>query len=209
MDIELLRIFVAAFIGLGLGAGIFWGILSHKIILAHERGRSEGQVELATMRERVAQADHDLGELRNQLNILRTSLDESRRESETARQQGAALTTKTEQIPQLMADLDQNRQELKAVEAKLAAAQSDLAGLKENRDGLSIQADNLKMNIQNCESIITALTAERDSLAKVTTELETTLKNEREQRDKDLTLLINAREALTHQFRTKKRAQAT
>ncbi|WP_447602907.1 DNA recombination protein RmuC [Nitrospira sp. Nam80] len=202
MEIGPLVFIVALLIGSVLGAGILWAILSPKILVAHERGRSEGQVELATMRERLAQSDRELENLKGQLNKLATSSDESRIELESAHQLAASLTAKVEQIPLLVEALGQSRQELKAAEGKLAATHSDLACVRENRDGLSAQVAHLKSDVLNQEDTISALRAERDSLAKRATELEITLKTQREQSDKDLALLTNAKEALTLQFRS-------
>ena len=67
MDVSLSIVIIIGLLGIVLGGISIWFILSGRLNTAREQGRGEGQVERATLQERLNRADGDLAELRNEL----------------------------------------------------------------------------------------------------------------------------------------------
>lgn len=201
MDNQLLTL-IAAGIGLAFGVAVTWLLTRGRIAAAIEQGRAELAVDLATATERARANDAELSKLNTVHETLKTQSSEFRDALDQARDDLAKLTERASRIPGLEATLSEAEQTLNATrqqEADLREASGRItAELKAERDALTqMRSDWLteKTQREQAESKVSELTAE---LA----ELSTRLDAERSQAAEKLALLLEAKEALSNQFKS-------
>lgn len=132
-----------------------------------------------------------------------------RQKAEIAREQGrgearaelATLQERTSQIPKLTADLSQALANNIDILSKVSDLQAQVAGITQERQSLEKEALRAQKVTAETESERDNLRTQCNQLSIAKTELETTLKNERLLTDEKLTILNDAKEALTTQFK--------
>lgn len=202
MDASLTNGLIGLGLGLVVGGAAIWVLLSGRLNTVREQGRGEGQVERTALQERLTRADLDLADLRTQVTEFRTVTETTRKELETARTIIAGLTTKTEQIQPLSADLAQLRQETKSIASELAGAQTELAKTAKHRDHLNEQVIQLNTDLQTRHTTIRELQEERQRLAVANSALLTEIEKERKHAAEKLALLTQAKDELSDRFKS-------
>ncbi len=91
-----INIFIPLFIGLFVGAGAIWLILRERISSAADKGKSESQVEIARLNERLAAAQEDVGRLTIEKNNLASLRDQLTAEQQRLSNKVAELATTLE-----------------------------------------------------------------------------------------------------------------
>ncbi len=201
MDSQLLTL-IAAGIGLAFGVAVTWLLTRGRIASAIEQGRAELAVDLATATERARANDAELAKLNTAHETLKTQTSEFRDALDQARDDLAKLTERASRIPGLEATLTEAEQILTTIRQQAAdlreASGSLTAELKAERDALTQMRSDWqteKSQRAQAESKVSALTTE---LA----ELSTRLDAERSQAAEKLALLLEAKEALSNQFKS-------
>lgn len=201
MDSQLLTL-IAAGVGLAIGAAVTWLLTRGRILAAIQQGRAELAVDLATATERARANDAELAKLNAAHEALKIQANEFRDALDQARDDLAKLTERASRIPGLEAKLTEAEQTLATTRqqaADLREASGRLAAeLKAERDSLTQMRSDWqteKSQREQAESKVSALTTE---LA----ELSTRLDAERTQAAEKLALLLEAKEALSNQFKS-------
>lgn len=201
MDSQLL-ILIAAGIGLAIGVAVTSLLTRGRIAAAIEQGRAELAVDLATATERARAIDAELAKLNAAHESLKIQTSEFRDALDQARDDLAKLTERASRIPGLEATLNEAEQTLNTTRqqaADLREASGRLtAELKAERDALTQMRSDWqteKSQREQAESKVSKLTTE---LA----ELSTRLDAERTQAAEKLALLLEAKEALSNQFKS-------
>lgn len=201
MDSQLLTL-IAAAIGLAIGVAVTWLLTRGRIAAAVEQGRAELAVDLATATERARANDAELAKLNTTHETLKTQTSEFRDALDQARDELAKLTERASRIPGLQTTLTEAEQTLSTIRQQAAdlreASGRVTAELKAERDSLTQMRSDWqteKSQREQAESKVSELTAE-------IAELSTRLDAERNQASEKLALLIEAKEALSNQFKT-------
>jgi DNA recombination protein RmuC len=201
MDSQLLTL-IAAGIGLAFGVAVTWLLTRGRIAAAIEQGRAELAVDLATATERARANDAELAKLNTAHESLKTQTSEFRDALDQARDDLAKLTERASRIPGLEATLNEAEQTLNTTRQQAADLRETsgrlAAELKAERDALTQMRSDWqteKSQREQAESKVSKLTTE---LA----ELSTRLDAERTQAAEKLALLLEAKEALSNQFKS-------
>ena len=201
METQLITL-LAAGVGLAVGACATWLIIKGRAAAAKELGRAELAVELATVTERARSTEVESGKLSAAHEALKAQAASARDELNRARDDLAKLNERASRIPALdakLAELDGSLIEVRQQAANLREASGSItAELKAERDTLialrtEYQAE--KTQREQAESRANTLTTEW-------AEMNTRLAAERRQSEEKLALLLEAKEALTNQFKT-------
>lgn len=201
MDSQLLTL-IAAGIGLAIGVAVTWLLTRGRIAAAIEQGRAELAVDLATATERARANDAELAKLNTANETLKIQTNEFRDALDQARDDLAKLTERASRIPGLEATLTEAEQTLTTTRQQAADLRETsgrlAAELKAERDSLTQMRSDWqteKSLREQAESKVSKLTTE---LA----ELSTRLDAERSQAAEKLALLLEAKEALSNQFKS-------
>ena len=188
-------------IGLAVGlivAGLF---LKKRISDAVNIARSQGQVELALLNERLTSATDETKRLRGELLESEQQGERLRQQMETSRNESAQLSERASRVPALEQELkdaktttDEQNQQITALHKKLGAAESTATSQLQEIDRLTEESRKLTNRREQ-------LLGELQTLNNQFTEISTTLDAERSQNDEKLALLNDAREQLSNQFK--------
>jgi len=201
MDSQLLTL-IAAGTGLAIGVAVTWLLTRGRIAAAFEQGRAELAVDLATATERARANDAELAKLNTAHETLKTHTSEFRDALDQARDDLAKLTERASRIPGLEATLTEAEQTL-ATTRQQAADLRETSGrltaeLKAERDTLT----QMRSDWQGEKSQREQADAKVSELTNELTELSTRLDAERTQAAEKLALLLEAKEALSNQFKS-------
>ena len=201
MDNQLLA-FATAGIGLVLGILITWLLARGRIAGATEQGRSELAVDLAMATERARAADVELGKLTTAHEAVKAQANEWRDALDQARDDLAKLNERASRIPALDAKLTELEGALTEAHQQAAdireASGRITAELKAERETLSALRTDWgaeKAQREQAETQVNSLTTE---LAEVNIRLNA----EHSQAEEKLALLLEAKEALSNQFKS-------
>jgi DNA recombination protein RmuC len=111
-------------LGLALGAAACWWLLRWKIAAEFERGRKEGQAELAAMNERLAGRDNNIAELKAEIAGLKAEIEKREAAIHGVQKQITELSTRG---GQLETALQQERRQAAEKLALLENAKEQLA----------------------------------------------------------------------------------
>ncbi|MBI5917854.1 MAG: DNA recombination protein RmuC [Nitrosomonadales bacterium] len=189
-------------IGLLLGGGVIWLLLRGRIQAAAEQGAAANLAELAGSRERVRALEEERLLLQREHESLKSQSGEWREALDLVRDERAQLTERASRVPVLegqaqkleaaLAELQRQsadgRESLSRTMAELAAERETIAGLR-----AEVQAE--KAQRLQSEAQVNRLTTE---LAETKVQLEA----ERSQAAEKLILLVEAKEALSNQFKS-------
>lgn len=201
MDSQFLAL-VTATIGLALGVLITWLLTRGRITAAAEQGKAEVAVELAMANERVRSIEAEHGKLREAHEVLQSQANGWRNELNQARDELSKLNERASRIPVL-------DEKLVGLEDALAEASQQAADLREasGRINAELKAEretltSLRSEFQTEKLQRTQAEAQVNSLTTEMAELNTRLDAERRQAQEKLTLLLEAKEALSNQFKS-------
>lgn len=201
MDSQLLTL-IAAGIGLAIGAAVTWLLTRGRIPAAIQQGRAELAVDLATATERARANDAELAKLNTTHETLKTQTSEFRDALDQARDDLAKLTERASRIPGLEATLTAAEQTLTTTRqqsADLREASGRLtAELKAERDSLT----QMRSDWQAEKSLREQAESKLGELTTELAELSTRLDAERSQAAEKQALLLEAKEALSNQFKS-------
>jgi len=193
---------VTATIGLALGVLITWLLTRGRITAAAEQGKAEVAVELAMANERVRSIEAEHGKLREAHEVLQSQANGWRNELNQARDELSKLNERASRIPVL-------DEKLVGLEDALAEASQQAADLREasGRINAELKAEretltSLRSEFQTEKLQRTQAEAQVNSLTTEMAELNTRLDAERRQAQEKLTLLLEAKEALSNQFKS-------
>jgi DNA recombination protein RmuC len=187
--------------------GLTVGILATRLLLnkrftdAGTIARNQGQLELALLNERLNSATGETKRLTAELTESERQLRDMRQQQETIKGEIAQLSERSKRIPLLEQELkvastsiEQQNHQISALRQKMGSAESkassqiqEISRLSEELQLLSIKRDQLLLDLQNQTNLLT--------------ETSTMLDAERRQNEEKLTLLNDAREQLSNQFK--------
>ena len=193
---------MATFIG-GLVLGIITAglLLRKRISDAATIARSEGQLELVTLNERLNSAGEEakrlngvLSESERQSSVIRQQLDAARNESAQLLERSTRvpileqdLRTATAHIEELNQQISDLRQKNGASESTISSQGQDIARLTRETQELATRRDQQATELQNLASQLTAVS--------------TTLASEQTQNEERLAQLNDAHELFSNQFK--------
>lgn len=188
-------------IGLAVGltvAGIF---LKNRISDAVNVARSEGQLELALLNERLSTLTEEAKRLRGELTESNMQEKDARQQLELSHNECAQLSERVSRVPVL-------EEELKTANASIEEQNQQIAALRQKLGGVQSTIESQLQEITRLNNESRELATRRDQLNlellglnNQFTEMSTTLESERKQNDEKLALLNDAREQLSNQFK--------
>ena len=201
MDSQFLAL-VTATIGLALGVLITWLLTRGRITAAAEQGKAGVAVDLAMANERVRSIEAERGKLSEAHEVLQSQADGWRNELNQARDELSKLNERASRIPVL-------DEKLAGLEGALAEANQQAADLREasGRINAELKAEretltSLRSEFQTEKLRRTQAEAQVNSLTTEMAELNTRLDAERGQAQEKLALLLEAKDALSNQFKS-------
>jgi DNA recombination protein RmuC len=193
---------VTATIGLALGVLITWLLTRGRITAAAEQGKAGVAVDLAMANERARSIEAERGKLSEAHEELQSQANGWRNELNQARDELSKLNERASRIPVL-------DEKLAGLEGALAEASQQAADLRESsvRINAELKAEretliSLRSEFQTEKIQRTQAEAKANSLTTEMAELNTRLEAERRQAQEKLTLLLEAKEALSNQFKS-------
>ncbi|WP_231879803.1 DNA recombination protein RmuC [Crenobacter luteus] len=189
---------LAALLGLALGALIVWLLLKSRADTAFERGRGEGVAEASRLSAEIGAAARALDEARERERALQAELALQRRTLAEQQQRLGQLEAAAQRVPALDAQLAERDAAIARLHAELRDTASRLAASAEQGrqlEALQLDLANARAHAATLSDDITRLTAREQELA-------TRLEQERLAAGEKLAVLIEAREALSNQFKT-------
>ncbi len=193
--IQSLIIGAVAFI---VGAGLIWLWMRTNVLGEREKGRGESTAEVEVLREKLKGAERFLEEKRARHNMDMEELELLRVQFATLQKEAAGLEARADRSQQLemhLYDRDQSIQklqdELRQSSANLASRSTEASRLKEVEEALEKERNYIK---QQQEQIKLAATREQ--------QLKTLVEQERIANLDKITLLSEAKETLSNQFKS-------
>ena len=194
--------FVSLSIGLLVGAGVVWLTLRARISATELRAKSESQVEIARLHERLIASQEDakrfatqLADLQNQAMLWRDQLD-------VAGDERAQLAERADRVPILVVNLEVANQEISTLKQSIADIREKVGMVNSTVES---QAEHIVQLQQERVALIERsdlLTRDINLLSMQVSELTMSLEAERKQSQEKLLLLIDAREQLSNQFKS-------
>ena len=194
--------FLSLFIGLLVGAGVVWLILLTRISAAELRVKSESQVVIATLNERLIASQEDAKRLDTQLADLQKQAMLWRDQLDVAGDERAQLAERADRVPTLEADLVKVTQEKNTLNQSIADIREKVGRVNST---IESQAEHIARLQQERVTLIERsdlLTRDINLLSMQVSELTMSLEAERKQSQEKLQLLIDAREQLSNQFKS-------
>ncbi|BBJ22338.1 DNA recombination protein RmuC [Candidatus Nitrotoga sp. AM1P] len=194
--------FVALSIGLLVGAGIIWLILRTRIAATELRAKTESQVEIARLNERLIASQEDAKRLVTELADLQKQAMLWRDQLDVAGDERAQLAERADRVPKLVVNLEEANQEISTLKQSIADIREKVGRVNST---IESQAEHI---VQLQQERVT-LVDRRDLLIRdinlsnmQVSELTMSLEAERKQSQEKLQLLIDAREQLSNQFKS-------
>ncbi|AXK40293.1 DNA recombination protein RmuC [Crenobacter cavernae] len=188
---------LAAIAGVVVGALLAWLLLKSRADVAQERGRSEGLAEVSRMSAEIGAAARLLEEARERERLQQTELALQRQTLAEQQQRLGQLEASAARLPQLEAQQAERDAVIAGLNKELRDTASRLAASAEQGRQLEALQQDLagaRKHAQTLTDDITRLTAREQELA-------TRLEQERLAAGEKLQVLIDAREALSNQFK--------
>jgi len=193
----MIAIILTGLAGLLLGAALVWLLLRGKGDIGYEQGRGEGLAEAAVLQTRLASAEATLAEQRERLQIGDERLRLGQHELAQTQQLLAASGARADRVPLLEQAVAERDGALARLGEELRKAGAELAARVEQGKRiaqLETELATVRGEGARLGEEITRLTAREQELA-------TTLQKEQELALEKIALLIEARDALSNQFK--------
>jgi DNA recombination protein RmuC len=201
MDISIFSL-VTAVIGLIIGVAMTWSFVKGKIAAATEQGKAAVAVDLATANERIRSIEIERGQIIGTHEALKVQASEWRDALDVARDDLARLNERSSRIPVLEGKLAE-------AERVLAEANQQAADLREasGRINAELKAESealakLRSEYQIENTQREQAEAKFNKISNELSETTTQLNAERSQAQEKLALLLEAKEALSNQFKS-------
>ncbi|RFC37274.1 MAG: DNA recombination protein RmuC [Candidatus Nitrotoga sp. SPKER] len=193
--------FVSLSIGLLVGVGVVWVILRTRIA-AEVRVKTENQVEIARLHERLIASQEDVKRLVIQHADLQTQAILWRDQLDVARDERAQLAERADRVPKLGASLEAATQEISTLKQSIADIREKVGRVNSTIESQAEHVVQLQQERVTLTERSDLLTRDVNLLNMQVSELTMTLEAERKQSQEKLQLLIDAREQLSNQFRS-------
>ncbi len=193
--------FIFLVIGLLTGGFVAWFILKSRLALADANGRAAGEVERTSLAEQLKAASQETAGLKTRLADTEAHVQKLQSELDKASRECAQLAERAARL----AVVEETQKEMAEAAEKL---KNEVANWREANGRLTADVAAKQNRLTELEQAHQQLASERDSLlqdqaefkAKIA-ELNTTLDKERTQTHEKLTLINEAREQLSNQFK--------
>lgn len=193
---------IGLLLGVGLALAVAWLIARKSTDLAASRAKSESQVEITRLTERLLSAERENAELRRRIEVSQTTMFDLQHQAQELRDERVRLEERANQIPDL-------EQKLQLTTQQNEKSQSDVAGLREQLGRAESTTKSHEARLENLDSHVVNLTGKNDQLLVENSQLKTRvaematiLEAERKQTDEKLVLLSEAKEQLSASFKT-------
>ena len=200
MNFDVSSALAAFFIGAALT--VFWarGKFASLESLAEARGQSSSNLELATLRERISNAQGDAARVNAEKSTLKAELDMERVALDDVQQECAAYKVRAQQVPQLvehnaalLTRIDEITEEHSKQRESTAQVTEQVTLLTELRDEMRLQMNGIQLERDGALKDLSEKSAE---MAELTAKYEA----ECNQSTEKLQLLVDAKAQLTDQF---------
>ena len=194
--------FVSLSIGFLVGAGVVWVILRARIAAPELRAKTENQVEIARLNERLIASQEDVKRLATQLADLQKQAMLWRDQLDVAGDERAQLAERADRVPKLVVNLEVANQEISTLKQSIADIREKVGRVNSTIDSQAGHVVQLQQERVTLIERSDFLTRDVNLLNMRVSELTMALEAERKQSQEKLQLLIDAREQLSNQFRS-------
>lgn len=185
-------------LGLLLGALLGWLFTRSREAAALERGRGEGMAELARFEAHASASERQLEELKQQERERQLYSQQQQTKLAELQQQFGQLEGQVRALPVLEAKLTERESQIQKLQEELRATGSKLAAQMEQAS----QLEGLREELAAARSRALVLSEDITRLTANERQLTTQLHQERQAAQEKLTILIEAKDALSNQFKT-------
>ena len=185
-----------------LGGGVAtWLIMRGKIALAGQQGRSAGDVERASLSEKLNSATMELTTASSRWTAGEERLEALRLELATQGREIAQLTERADRLAVVERERKGFQDEAERLKAELSSCREANGSLNADKVSKEKRINELLADHQRLSASLDEVQDDRAAKAATIAELTTTLEAERNQTKKDLAALNEAREQMTNQFK--------
>ncbi|MEO6423178.1 MAG: DNA recombination protein RmuC, partial [Candidatus Nitrotoga sp.] len=193
---------VSLSIGLLVGAGLIWLVLRARNLSTEMRVKSESQVEIARLNERLIASQEDAKRLGIQFADLRMQAEHWRDQLAASGDERSRLAERADRVPILVDNLEEANQEISTLKQSIADIREKVGMVNSTVEShvehiLQLQQERVTLIERN-----DLLNRDINQLKMQVSELNMALEAERKQSQEKLQLLIDAREQLSNQFKS-------
>jgi DNA recombination protein RmuC len=185
-------------LGLLLGALLGWLFTRSREVAALERGRGEGMAEVARFEAHASASERQLEELKQQERERLAYGQQQQAKLAELQQQLGQMEGQVRAIPALEAKITEREAQIQRLQEELRATGSKLAAQIEQGN----QLEGLREELTSARSRALALSDDITRLTANERQLTTQLQQERQAAQEKLAILIEAKDALSNQFKT-------
>jgi len=201
MDLPIYSVVLLS-IGLSVGAGVVWLILRNRASVSELRAKSESQIEIARLNERLLASQEDAKHLATQLADLQKQAMLWRDQLDTAGDERAQLAERADRVPKLVANLEEANQEISTLKQSIADIREKVGKVNSTLESQAKHIDQCQQERIILIERTELLTQDIKILSEEKSVLTTMLEAERKQSSEKVQLLNDAREQLSNQFKS-------
>lgn len=197
----LIGLIVAFVVGLLIGAGTVGLVVRKSAEIAASRARSEVQIEMARLTERLSAQTGQLDSLRSNLEVAEVKVRDLQQQLEGLQAERVRFEERANRVPTLEEEVGAAARENEKLQGELSGVREKLGRAEATTSAQQTRIGDLDREISKLSSQRDKLAADQGELKAQIAELNTSIEAERGQSAEKLALLTEAKEQLTASFK--------